>query len=285
MAPATPAVLVSETAVWAPQLSAEPLSICVAGRACVPVASRETCETPACPGGGTRLVAATPIADVDDFPDSLDDWKEEIEAMRQDAMLAPLLASYVGTHPDDHSDPVRWLTDEDEEEALAELRFAVIGGGLASQGVGFAGVEVAAGMRYVFNVDGDYDDDGQDVLDTAIGDSIALELRLAVHDIPNAQGDGAVATSLGMGLSGANVMDGGRFRIASVISAVVPELGVFFRPDYDAAFYMRMSFPIAWALSNTVALELRPSLTLVDAWIEGGKSEVMLGASLGTVIF
>lgn len=285
MQPAVPAVLVSETDVWAPQLPGEPLSICVPGHACVPVARRETCEVPLCPGGGARLVAATPLAEIDDFPDSLDDWKQEIDAMRQDSALTSILASYVGTHPDDHSAvPVEWVTDDDEEEVGAEFRLGLLGGGLTSQGVWFAGAEVSAGMRYFFHDDDEYDDDSLDVLDTAIGDSIELALRVAVHDIPNAQGEGAVATSLGFALSGANVIDGGRFRIASVLSAVLPEIGVFFRPDFDAAFYMRMSFPIAWAASSTVALELRPSMTLVDPWVEGGKSEVMLGVGLATII-
>jgi hypothetical protein len=87
-----------------------------------------------------------------------------------------------------------------------------------------------------------------------------------------------------MALSGANIMDGGRFRISSIYSAILPEMGVFLRPDYPPSFYARMSFPIAWAASNTFALELRPSVTIIDAWADGPTSEVMIGASLGVIL-
>lgn len=286
MSAGTPAVLVSENAVWAPALPGQPLSVCAPGHRCVPVASAETCTPPRCPGAGTLLVTSVPIRDdVDDFPESLDDWKEEIAAMRLDPLLAPVLA-YVGTHPDDHEDdPVVWATDEDEEEVGYEFRIGMLAGGLATQGDGYVGADFVAGMRFVFNVDDEgYDDDELDVLDTALGDSGALELRVAVHDLRNTQGDGRLSTSIGLGFSGANVIDGGRFRISSILSALLPEMGAFFRPDHTAAFYLRMSFPIAWAVSNSLAIELRPSLTVVDSWVEGPRNEVLLGVSLGTVI-
>jgi hypothetical protein len=287
MQPGAPAVLVSESAVWAPLLPGQPLSVCAPGRRCVPIASSETCTPPRCPGSGTLLLTATPVRDdVDDFPESLDEWKEELAAMRLDPALGPVFG-YVGAHPDDHEDePVEWATYEDDEELGYELRVGLLAGGLASQGGGYVGAEFIAAMRLHFHIDSEdgYEASELSVLDTAFGDSAALELRVAVHDLRDAQGDGRLSTSLGLAFSGANVMDGGRFRIASILSALLPELGVFFRPDYNAAFYARMSFPIAWAVSNSLALELRPSVTIVDAWIEGPTNEVLLGVSLGAVV-
>lgn len=288
MQPATAAVLVSEDAVWAPVLPGQALSICAAGHRCVPVTSAETCAPPRCPGPGSLLLTSTPVReDVGDFPEDVDDWKEEIAAMRLDPALASLLGSYVGSHPDDHeSEPVVWVSDETEEELGYELRLGLLTGGLVTQGGAYVGAEFSAAVRYAFHKDEDdgYDDDSLSVLDTAFGDSIALELRVAVHDLRDTQGDGKLSTSLGMGISGANVMDGGRFRIASIISAVLPELGVFFRPDYTAAFYARFSFPIAWAASDSVGLELRPSLAIVSSWIDGPTNEVLMDLSLGAII-
>lgn len=287
MQPGTAAVLVSENAVWAPNLPGQPLSVCAPGRRCVPIASSETCTPPRCPGSGTLLITATPVRDdVGDFPESLDDWKDEVAAMRLDPALAAVLG-HVGAHPDDHAEePVAWATDEDEEELGYELRVGLLAGGLATQGRGYMGAEFVAAMRLHFHVDGDdgYDGGEQSILDTALGDSGAVELRVAVHDLGDAQGDGRVSTSLGIAFSGANVLDGGRFRIAGLLSLLLPELGVFFRPDYDAAFYARMSFPVAWAVSNSVALELRPSVTIVDAWIDGPTNEVLVGVSLGAMV-
>ncbi len=45
-----------------------------------------------------------------------------------------------------------------------------------------------------------------------------------------------------------------------------------------------MSFPVAWAVSRSLALELRPSVTIVDAWIEGPTNEVLLAVSLGAIV-
>jgi len=286
MQPGAPAVLVSETAVWAPILPGQPLSVCAPGRRCVPIASSETCTPPRCPGAGTLLLTATPVRDdVADFPESLDDWKEEIAAMRLDPTLAPVLGN-VGAHPDDHAEePVAWATDVDEDELGYELRVGLLAGGLATQGGGYVGAEFVGTMRLHFHIDSDdgYDSGEQSILDTALGDSGALEMRIALQGLSDAQGDDRVSTSIGFAFSGANVMDGGRFRIASVLSALLPELGMFFRRD-DTAFYARMSFPIAWAVSSSFALELRPSVTIIDAWIEGPTSEVLLGVSLGVLV-
>lgn len=141
-------------------------------------------------------------------------------------------------------------------------------------------------MRLHFHIDADDGDDGfgQSALDTGYGDSGALELRVAVHDMRDAQGDGRMSTSVGLAFSGANVIDGGRFRISSIVSVLLPELGVFFRPDFNAAFYARMSFPVWWAVSSALSLELRPSVTFVDAWVEGPRSEVLVGVSLGAMV-
>jgi len=287
MQPGAPAVLVSETAVWAPNLPGQPLSVCAPGHRCVPIASSETCTPPRCPGAGTLLLTATPVRDdVADFPESLDDWKEEVAAMRLDPALAPVLGN-VGAHPDDHAEePVAWATDEDEDELGYELRVGLLAGGLATQGGGYLGAEFVAAMRLHFHVDSDdgYDSGEQSIIDTALGDSGALEMRIALQGLSDAQGDDRVSTSIGFAFSGANVMDGGRFRIASVLSALLPELGMFFRRDYDTAFYARMSFPIAWAVSSSLALELRPSVTIIDAWVEGPTNEVLLGVSLGAIV-
>lgn len=282
--PSAAAVLVSEHAVWAPLLPGQPLSVCAPGQRCVPVTSAETCAPPRCPGSGTLLVTRASIReDASDFPESLDDWKAEVAAMRLDPLLAPLLASYLGAHPDDHEpEPVLWMDPNDDEELSYEFRAGMLAGGLAIEGAAYWGAEFMAALRYSFHGDDEADyDGGLSVLDTAFGDSIALEARVAVHDL---SGDSRLATSLGMALSGANIMDGGRFRISSVLSAALPEMGVFFRRGFPPAFYARMSFPLAWAITNTFDLELRPSVTIIDAWAAGPTSEVLVGASLGLIL-
>jgi len=277
-------VLVSPTEAWAPQLPAEePLSLCVSGHACVPVAARETCEVPHCPGAGARLVAAAPVADVDDFPESLDDWKEEIDALRADPTLAPLLG-YVGAHPDANPPDVGWVTEENEDEPHLELRAGLLAGGLATQGAGSAGGELAVALRWAFHADSDSDDDDLDVLDTVLGDGLALELRASTEAMPDAQGDMRMATSVGAAFVASNVVDGGRFRVPTLMTFAAPEMGVFFRPDHAAAFYFRMQLPFAYAVSNGLAVEVRPSITLVDSWIEGDKAEVLFELSVSALL-
>jgi len=37
-------------------------------------------------------------------------------------------------------------------------------------------------------------------------------------------------------------------------------------------------------VSSSFALELRPSVTIIDAWIEGPTNEVLLGVSLSAIL-
>jgi hypothetical protein len=73
-----------------------------------------------------------------------------------------------------------------------------------------------------------------------------------------------------------------RWRMASIFSTLVPEVGAAFRDGHGPSPYTRWSLPVGWLLSPAFALELVPSVSMLYSNPSGNPEllwQIGLGAS------
>ena len=263
----TAAVWLEDDRVWIPSTGIDYVSACV-GR-CLPIVERRACEPPECPGHGTLLVAAGALGSIDDFPDDIDDFEAELEAMRADGELAAIAGSF-GRHPDH---------DLDEDDGGGALVTLSIGGIVASQSRGdalFGGIG-SAGLVYRLDVDEAFADPEGDggFFATMLGDRFGIETRVRVFSEPGAQ-------RLTYGIGGAfvleNRVEGSMWQVPSVLGLFLPELGAFTR-DGRTSFYAGFGLPMKIFATRSVGIQVRAEVLVVSK-LEDDAAGALLSLSL-----
>lgn len=277
------AVVVRPDAVWAPAntIAADPVSVC-GSSGCSRVASIEDCETPACPGGGRVLVSERSIADVDDFPEGLEEWNEEVDAMASDTVIGQLVGSYRGTHPDEGREPDGWR-NADHEGWEWELSYGPAIATPSDTWHTAMGATISIGFRGILEA-GAIDDDIDGFWETVFGDTYGADLRLRVlRGIDDQSSDWMV--SVGIAPVIYNAVGEGRLRLPALpYGLAVPELGVVTRSGRPAAFYVGWSAPLAVLVTDDLGISLNANAMLVDGWAPGEEAEWLLGAQLSAIM-
>lgn len=270
-----PAVWLEDDRVWVPNLSIDAISVCAAGQ-CRPIIERNDCEVPDCPGPGIVLVAAQDLGSIDDFPDDLEDYNDELNAMRADSVLAQLAGSFAG-HPDEYR-------DDDSGDGLGlSVSVGAVAMSYASEDW-FWGGRASVGLLYKFDTDENYADSGDgSFFATMIGDRFGLEARARFLVDPAGQGAEQLAYSIGGALTLENRVGGSMFQVPSVLGAILPELGVFVR-DGDPRFYGGFAFPVKMYATGAFAVEARASLLIVSSFQEDDSSQGILSLSFSGVL-
>jgi hypothetical protein len=270
-------VLVARDRVFVPD-AAGALSVC-SGSRCAPVRSTETCTVPRCPGTGTLLVLESAIADVSDMPTDRDGFNRVVGEWRSDPALAGIAWSF-GTHPDpmpQPSGPVRWVERPRIDHFDWQLDALGIGGVLASNGLAVTGGEASFGFRFMWEAH----DDGDDFLGIVFGNVLGLDLRVRAMALVPTQGPESWATTIGIAPAMGYGLDHEIFLLPAVYSVFVPEFGVALREARDAVWYAGWSLPIAFLIDAHTAIEARASVMLIDDWIPGDDTEVLVSFGLG----
>ena len=267
----TAAVWLEDDRGWIPSTGIAHVSLCV-GR-CLPIVERRACEPPECPGHGTLLVAAGALGSIDDFPDDIAGFEDELNAMRPDAELAAVAFAF-GRHPDH---------DRDEDDGGGLGLALSIGGIVASESRGdalFGGVG-SAGLVYRLDTDEDFadpEDDGA-FFATLLGDRFAIEARVRVFPEPGAQG---LTYSVGGAIVLENRVAGSMWQVPSVVGLLLPELGAFTR-DGRTSFYAGFGVSVKILATRSVGIELRPEVLAVSELSDDGAG-ALLSLSLRGVV-
>ena len=265
----TPAVWIADDRGWIPASGVEPVSLCVGGR-CRPIVERRECAAPECPGPGTLLIASGPLGSVDDFPDDVEGFAEELESLRDDAVLGQLSPSF-GQHPD--YDPDR---DEDDGGGLS-FTFS-LGGVVASESRGAAllGGMGTAGIVVRFDTDEAYaDPDDAPPFATLVGDRFGLEARVRVFPEPGTQ---ELTYSIGGALVMENRIAGSMFQVPGLVSLLLPELGTFVRGG-RSSLYAGWGFPLKVFGTRALGVQVRAEV-LVVADFEGDRAGSLMSLSI-----
>lgn len=124
-----------------------------------------------------------------------------------------------------------------------------------------------------------------DLIEFFAGDTFGIELRAQML-----VGVGDASTLVVAGLApvvmnavGDRERGKSRFRVPTVFGALVPELGVAVVAG-DPRFYLRWELPFSVLLTNRVAFEARPSITLIDGVAPTGSAGVLAAISLGVLL-
>lgn len=259
----TVGVLIADDRVWVPTMPDSPVSVC-GPRQCLPIAETETCETPACPGSGTLVIAEGDLGDVATFPDDPEDFNAEVNAMRNDPVLATI-AGYFGS----------LSSDEDEGIDFVASIGAVAttlgdGGGLLPGADGTIGFRIAVGD----------DDEGWNELEQSlIGDRFRFEIHgFAVFDTGD-QTPGAIQ-AIAFRATLRNRVSETILEVPTLLGLVLPELGAIIR-DERAAFYAGFNIPfrVHTEESADFGFEVDARIGLA-AWREEGASPVLVSVSL-----
>lgn len=268
-----PAVVLDDDRVWIPSGLGEPLSVC-AGSRCAPVDHVDTCETPDCPGPGTRVYLKSAIASVDGFPTDRERFEAELQAMRADAVLSQWSGNF-GSHPDAYGGGSSASEGFSLHGAIGAAVATFDGGGGA-----FAGGTGALGLRLA--VDGD-DLWGEDekFLETLFGDRFTLAVRGSYLLSTVGQTEGFV-TTVGGTFEAENRVSDSAFQVPALLGALIPEMGALFRDGASARFYARWSIPIKMFFSRAAGLELRPAIAVTEA--PSGGAEAFISIELGGYI-
>lgn len=270
-------VLVASDRVFSPDRQLSPLSACVDAR-CAPVRSFGECAPPACPGSGVVFTLEEPIADVGELPHDRDGFDRAMDALRQDPQLGTIAWSF-GAHPDPAPSPPRWIEGGRTDRIVWELGAYGIGGVLGATGIGFVGGEASGGFRFTWSAHGADDD----ILAIVFGNVLGADLRvrgLALLPTQAAESWGAtIGLAPSMGFAEVNDV----FRLPTLYSVLLPEVGVALREGMDAALYAGWSLPFTFLVDAHLGLEARATVLIVDDWIPGDDIEVVTSLGLGLV--
>lgn len=266
-----PAVLVGPDRAWVPEAASTPLALCGPER-CRPVRAMEHCAAPRCPGAGYLVIAIERVAEVGDYPAGRDAWTRETESLLADAELATLRASF-GSHPEPTHPGAPRFSGRDE----LTVEGAVHGGAafLTESGDGLSVVSASLGVRWTPPLD-------DEVVPVLLGSTVGLDARVTVLPGVTGQRLDDVGVLVGIAPALSFALDG--VRIPPAWAWVIPEVGGAFRPDRAPAFYATWSLAGAFLLHPHLAIEMRASGTVIDAWTAGGGFEALLALSLGVVL-
>ena len=270
-----PAVLIGRDRAWIPQTgdSERPLALC-AERGCSPVREIRACAPPECPGAGLVVIGdGQTLADASELPRGREDFERELDRIFSDPELAPL-AAYRSAHPEPPPpppEPVRWLNEGRRGWgvgvwALGGLAYASLGDRAVARG------DAAIGLRFSFR--------GDDELDWAIGNQLGVELRAHVIGpmlSPTAGEVPMVMIGAGPHLAYAEGDGIGQFPVYWGVA--IPEVGVVFAPGLPTSVYVEWSVPFGMLVGPGVALQVRPSVAIVEEWAPG--DDVGVIASIG----
>lgn len=280
-----PGVWIGPRQLWAPTAGEQALSACAPAGGCAPIVERTSCAAPACPGSGAVLVVAEEVA-VAAFPQDYDGFTRELEALRADPRLAAL-HPYLSTHPEHseresararheearrreerrHAESVRWVSEHRRGD---RFELSLSGGAATLEHAGGAFLGGTAGLALAFWVDDDDADESDDedtILNIFLGDTLGAELRVHfLHRVDGGQ-EAEWFTAVGIAPVLTNRFERSVVRLPTFFGTIAPELGVMFRADRDATWYVAWTMPFSFLITHDLALDLVPRLFVVDDWI------------------
>jgi len=295
--PEQPVVWLSSTEAWsssAPAAGSAPLSVCDGRRRCVPIVRLGSCVAPQCPGAGVLFVVAAPppgIA-VEPFPeDDEEDWNEAVGALAADEVVGGIVRAVRVSYPHESDDGEssssaaedQWL--EHDGQVRYELSAGASAQYLATAGAGAFGASFRLGIYYSFATDSGSSapEVMDDILQADMGDYVGGEIRVHALERTN-EPNGATVVGIGLAPGLYNAIEDSAWRVPAFMDVVFPEVGLFFGGPRSPAVYVRFAPPFAVLVDESIALELTPSLTILDAWVDGDGAEVLFGVTVGAVL-
>lgn len=270
-------VVVARDRVFVADPSVRALSACADAR-CAPVRGIEACAVPRCPGTGALLTLESSISNVSDLPTDRDGFTRAVGALRSDPALASIAWSF-GTHPDPPPEPAHWITTSRRERIVWELGAYGIGGVLGATGVALAGGEVSGGFRFAWDArNGD-----DELLALLLGNVLGLDVRVRAFDLMPVQAPSEGGMTIGLAPEFGYAARNETFRLPTLYSVIVPEVGVALRGGRAPTWYAGWSLPVAFLLDEHFGLEARASVMIVDEWIPGDDVEAIVSLSLGLI--
>lgn len=249
----SPAVLIDARSAWVNTLPEGALALCTASR-CAPIARWESCAAPRCPGAGVLVHASEDIADVGEFPRGFEGFTAECNALRSVPELLALMG-YQNAHPNPPGPPLDFVLRYDDSSF--ELGFD--GGYVGSFDRPIAGAmtSVTLGIRDQLDTDG---------FDAAyIGNQVSMDVALHIWLSPAASANGVDVQMVLFGFrpSLANTLDYTPLRVPTVVSPLIPEVGLVFRPGADRVdFYIAFGLEASLRVTGDLGIRLRASGTM-----------------------
>ncbi len=130
---------------------------------------------------------------------------------------------------------------------------------LTQPGTNLAGGSFAAGYEILYPVD-------PAINRTFYGEAMGIEARAHFLRSIESSSD-AWLIQAGAAFSSYKLFGGGaldQFRFPAFFPLLLPEIGAAFDPDPPASLYFRWSAPLAFLIHKNVAIELTPSVSLLD---------------------
>lgn len=249
-----PAVLIDARSAWVATLPADALGLCNASR-CVPIARSESCAAPRCPGTGVLLHAAEDIAQVAAFPTDYAGFSAELAALSAAPELASLMA-HQSAHPNPPGPPLDLALGHND--ARVELGFE--GGYVSSFDRPIQGGMLGA----TFGLRGQLD--GDDFDDWFIGNQVSLDIAAYAWLSPSslARGVDVPMVLIGFRPALANTLDRSPLRIPTIVSLLIPEIGMAIRPDVVRVdVYVAFGLEASLILTPDLGIRLRASASMV----------------------
>ena len=248
-----PAVLIDARSVWIQALPEDALALCTASR-CAPIERVESCAAPRCPGAGVLVRATENIADVGEFPRDYAGFNAECSALSSVPELASLMGFQNG-HPNPPGPPLDFVLGHNE--AHFELGFDGGYVGSFDRPLGGGMTSVTFGIRS--QVDGD------DFDSAYIGNQVSMDLALHTWLSPSASANGVDVPMVLAGFrpSLANALRRTPLRIPTVVSPLIPEVGMAIRPDVARVdFYIAFGLEASLLLARELGIRLRATGTM-----------------------
>jgi len=254
------------------------LSAC-SSSGCAPVVERHPCHAPECPGSGQVHTVARPVASIGDWPTDVEGFTRERQAILEDSELSRLPTS---AHPAHgawararererarHEQSVRWVSPHRSDGERWELALGANVGTMAHAPGTWLGATASLNLVYYVpshEADDSNEDDG--FLGFMLGDTFGPELR--THFLYGADTTQAAEWVVAVGLT---LVSGNRFeesvvRLPTFIGTVFPEIGVIFRSDQDATYYLGWDVPFSFLVDHDLAFDLAARVLLVPGWRE-----------------
>lgn len=248
-----PAVLIDARSAWVNTLPEGALALCTASR-CAPIERSESCAAPRCPGAGVLVHASEDIAEVSEFPRDFEGFNAECNVLRSVPEFAALMG-YQSAHPNPPGPPLDFVLRRNDMSI--ELGFD--GGYVGSFDRPLAGamVSVTLGVR------GQLDADDFDA--AYIGNQVSMDVALHTWLSPAASANGVDVPMVLLGFrpSLANALRQLPLRIPTVVSPLIPEVGVAIRPDVARVdFYIAFGLEASLLLTRDLGIRLRATGTM-----------------------
>jgi hypothetical protein len=273
----SPAVLVHDDGAWvpSPQVTGGAREVCSPAGRCAPIIHRRPCATPECPADGWLLVTAWALGRSGDLPAREAPWRAEVERIRADPALRPLVPSALD-YPRPRLRP--WV--ERCYATFPELDLGAAGGTLLEEGQALGGVAAHVGWRMTDCPE--VDTTGSDLFrDLVFGEYWGADLRLRYFRLLESPGEPAALFTVGIGPALYNLAGtetgASRWRVPTVAGVVLPEVGAAIRTDASPSLYLAWSAPVAVLIRQGSGwiLQLTPTFGIMyhtplghpDAWL------------------